>query len=50
MFAMADHLEAVNDETGERFIVRGDDLDAMADELAGMVGGGCRRWLSSPRV
>ena len=33
----ADHVEAVNLETGERFIVRGDDLYKMADELAGMV-------------
>ena len=33
-----DHIEAVNDETGERFIVRGDDIDRVAVELAGTVG------------
>ena len=32
-----DHVEALNLETGERFIVRGEDIDGMADELAGMV-------------
>ncbi len=37
--AMArDNVEAVNGDTGERFIVRGDDIDGMAVELAGMVG------------
>ena len=33
-----DHVEALNLETGERFIVRGDDIDGMADELAGQIG------------
>ena len=33
-----DHVEAVNEHTGERFIVRGVDVDGMAVELAGMVG------------
>ena len=33
-----DHVEAVNDETGERFIVRGEDVCGLADQLAGMVG------------
>ena len=28
-----DNVEAVNDETGERFMVRGDDLYGMADGL-----------------
>ena len=29
-----DHVEALSLDTGERFIVRGDDIDGMADELA----------------
>ena len=33
-----DHVEAVKETTGERFIVRGDDVDGMAVELAGMLG------------
>ena len=32
------HVEAINLETGERFIVRGDDINEMAAELARMVG------------
>ena len=38
MAVVADHVEALSLETGERFIVRGDDAFEMADELAGMVG------------
>ena len=33
----ADHVEAVNEETGQTFIVRGDEVHGMAVELAGMV-------------
>lgn len=33
-----DHVEAANDESSERFIVRGGDWDSMVEELAGMVG------------
>ena len=31
-----DHVEAVNPETDERFNVRGEDIDGMAVELAGV--------------